>query len=639
MSRFKRIISNAIQPKIVLSIGSKFITHYKKIELKQNINEHHTFKVILDHDVIEKYGSHTLDKSKEWLSESMTISFGDLDFLGTITQVKMSHDDGFDGDIIISGFSPTIQLEAGNHTQSWVGRSLNTIVNDVVRDVNLHVAIKPTYQEPIAYEVQYNESHFHFLQRLAKKYNEWFFYDGTQLCFGKPKLEKPVAIQYGADMLSISLKMETFASRKKQISYVAMQDNLLTDKTRDTIKGLNELADDAFIASNSLYTIIPKDHSPSYVEDKMRIDRELERTQSAAVAEGNTLEAKSSRVGIGLATVLKISAARFKDVTFDMGSMTQFSIKKKVNFDVKQYGEYLITGITHKAESNFVYSNEITALAGGLDVLPPPKVTSPIAEPQLAEVIKNNDPKGQGRIQARFLWQDGVMQTDWIRVMTPDAGKTKDHNEIRGNLVIPEVGDQVMIGFEYNDPNRPFVMGSMYHANNIEKGLHNRNSIISRTGSRMIMDDNDGSIQLTDKGTVNMKFDGKGNATTYVSANNNLHTGATHNVNVGATREQPAQATFKMDKDGNILLDSKTSITFKVGGNSITISEEGIIAKAEKGTIENHTKEGDIIIAAKTDVNILSETANASIKGSVNTNLGGGSKAIVTGGKVEINKG
>jgi type VI secretion system secreted protein VgrG len=30
-------------------------------------------------------------------------------------------------------------------------------------------------------------------------------------------------------------------------------------------------------------------------------------------------------------------------------------------------------------------------------------------------------------------------------------------------VFIPEIGDQVMLGFRYNDPNRPFVMGSMYN--------------------------------------------------------------------------------------------------------------------------------------------------------------------------------
>ncbi|WP_249117413.1 phage baseplate assembly protein V [Prevotella melaninogenica] len=47
-------------------------------------------------------------------------------------------------------------------------------------------------------------------------------------------------------------------------------------------------------------------------------------------------------------------------------------------------------------------------------------------------------------------WQTDGMQTGWVRVMTPDGGSSSDVKSNRG--FIPEVGDQVLLGFRHGDP-------------------------------------------------------------------------------------------------------------------------------------------------------------------------------------------
>lgn len=53
--------------------------------------------------------------------------------------------------------------------------------------------------------------------------------------------------------------------------------------------------------------------------------------------------------------------------------------------------------------------------------------------------------------------------TDFIRMMSPDAGGTDQVSQNRGYVAIPEMADQVMAGFEHNHPDRSFVMGGMFH--------------------------------------------------------------------------------------------------------------------------------------------------------------------------------
>lgn len=67
------------------------------------------------------------------------------------------------------------------------------------------------------------------------------------------------------------------------------------------------------------------------------------------------------------------------------------------------------------------------------------------------------DDTGLGRIKVKFLWQEQESPTCWVRLTMPYAGKT------HGFYVMPEIGDEVLIGFEGGDIDRPFCLGSVYN--------------------------------------------------------------------------------------------------------------------------------------------------------------------------------
>jgi hypothetical protein len=102
-------------------------------------------------------------------------------------------------------------------------------------------------------------------------------------------------------------------------------------------------------------------------------------------------------------------------------------------------------------------------------------------------------------------------------------------------------------------------------------------TIMTKSGNKLIMNDTEGSVKMTDKGGASMRFDGVGNVVTNSAASNV--------INVGGKEGNP-QSLIKADAGGNIMIDGKTSITLKVGDNSITISGSGITASAGKGTID-----------------------------------------------------
>jgi len=109
-------------------------------------------------------------------------------------------------------------------------------------------------------------------------------------------------------------------------------------------------------------------------------------------------------------------------------------------------------------------------------------------------VTNNQDPDGLGRVKLRFPWLSDNNETDWVRIATLMAGSE------RGSFFLPEVGDEVLVAFEYGDINHPFVIGALWNGTasppeTNSDGLNNIRKIKSRSGHEIIFNDDDTAQQ------------------------------------------------------------------------------------------------------------------------------------------------
>ena len=219
--------------------------------------------------------------------------------------------------------------------------------------------------------------------------------------------------------------------------------------------------------------------------------------------------------------------------------------------------------------------------------MPSPKVRMPLAETQMATVLSNADPEGKGRVRVRMNWQTDGMQTGWVRVMTPDGGSSSDVKSNRGFVFIPEVGDQVLLGFRHGDPARPYVMGSLFNGTTGGGGGQGNNckSLTTRSGSSLKLDDSAGSVTLHDKGGVSMNFDGAGNSTLNAKATHSVNAGSNASINVGK-----GKCLLNMDSAGNITLDGNSTITLSVKSSKIIINESSITLESPNIYVKGTTQ-------------------------------------------------
>jgi type VI secretion system secreted protein VgrG len=121
-------------------------------------------------------------------------------------------------------------------------------------------------------------------------------------------------------------------------------------------------------------------------------------------------------------------------------------------------------------------------------------------------VVDNNDPAGLGRIKVQFAWQDG--DTPWLRMTSAHAGGGK------GMYFVPEIGEEVLVAFENDNAEKPFVLGSMYNGNESSgyaSGGNDNKVIQTRSGCKILINDAVGSIFLEDPSGNTWMMDGNGN--------------------------------------------------------------------------------------------------------------------------------
>ncbi|MCC7174063.1 MAG: type VI secretion system tip protein VgrG [Bryobacterales bacterium] len=164
-----------------------------------------------------------------------------------------------------------------------------------------------------------------------------------------------------------------------------------------------------------------------------------------------------------------------------------------------QNGQYVLTSITHNAHSggffsdrpaeDASYSNTFVCTPFSVAFRPPRVTAKPVVQgPQTAVVV---GPSGEeihtdahSRVRVQFHWDRRGNRDEksscFIRVSQPWAGKAW------GAIMIPRIGQEVVVDFLEGDPDRPLITGRVYNAdqmppyslpaNQTQSGIKSRSS-------------------------------------------------------------------------------------------------------------------------------------------------------------------
>lgn len=189
-------------------------------------------------------------------------------------------------------------------------------------------------------------------------------------------------------------------------------------------------------------------------------------------------------------------------------------------------------------------------------------------------VTNNTDPDKLGRVKVKLPELGDDAETFWARLCLPNAGKE------RGLIMIPQVNDEVVIGFLHDQPEYPYVLGSVWNGKDTPGPDLSKDDPSLRVRTPKDMDvkatENiilacDKDFTVTVKGVVKQTADG--------------------NITVETKGKSSQKATGAMEIEGQTVTIKGTNITVQASASltlkGATVSLEGSGPVNIKGAIIN----------------------------------------------------
>ena len=593
-------------PKIVkiklLVGGEEFLPNSGySVTVEQSIGGHSSFRIAFPANATEGYGGALMDNALAFVGKKITIGVNDnqMEFKGVVTSVDLQKGIDAAGTIVLSGNGPAALLANSVQCLSYEeGTPLSQVATDTVNGhstEHVKLSIGKGTEVSLPYTVQYNESDLSFLQRLCSRYGIWIYHNGTDFCVGKTG-DKEVQGIYGQDVigfnLSTGLREQSFGMKAQDwVNDTALEsDSSAFSPTsshpyQDRIKGESE---NVFAKKSSYdWTLGQHEYSAQGGVDTAAKVNVLGRAASMILASGT-----SELVNLRIGDTLSLQGLNFSDQT-------------------KQdpYGSYDITRIVHRFDHSGHYRNEFEGVPQGTEHLPHSNsFLTPQSGAQRGWVLDNADPNGLGRIKVQFPWQKPMgTSTPWIKMATPYSGSGK------GFYFIPEKDEEVLVGFEGDNPEKPFVLSAGFNSSassDFADADNNIKAIKTRSGHIIELNDTDGgeSITIKDKNDNIFQIDTATNAITIValdqmtlkSKNMNIQVEENLSVYVGGNKSEMVAKNNMLTTSEDYIV--KASNIFETASEKIQSEADEIKRQAEKD-ITIHSTGGSINKKANKKIN------------------------------------
>lgn len=361
---------------------------------------------------------------------------------GEITAIETHFTTGSQAPIIIRGYDRSHRLHRGCHNRSFQQMTDTDILKKIIGEVGIASGTLDDSQVKHEYVFQENQTNMEFLRERAVRNGFELFMQGDKLHFRKPKQDSALELEWQKELTSFQVRV-TSAEQvsavevrgwdyKQQKSIVATQSR--AKPLTKTEYGLGNTTSSAFQGKPGAPTCIIVDQPVANQNEAQAIADSLfnelcdEFVHADAQAMGNPL------IHPGCVVTLK-----------GMG---------------KYSGKYYITEAHHSlSEGSYMTSFSVRGLRGGdlLSLLAPSTRLQPGQTLLIAKVTNNEDPEGLGRVRVKFPTLTEEHESQWARIVAAGAGQD------RGFDCLPEIDDEVLVGFEHGDIHRPFVMGGLWN--------------------------------------------------------------------------------------------------------------------------------------------------------------------------------
>lgn len=196
------------------------------------------------------------------------------------------------------------------------------------------------------------------------------------------------------------------------------------------------------------------------------------------------------------------------------------------------------------------------------------------------------DPAGESRVLVKLPMINMEAQGTWSRMATLDAGAN------RGTFFVPEIDDEVLVGFINDNPLNPIILGMLHSsvktspfeitADNYEKGYTTREGIKlhfndekksinleTPSGKKILIDDDAATITISDKNSNKITLDGDG---IIIESGGNLELKATKEIKIDGMMDLKLKAGANFKAEGTTGAELSSSAVAVLKGSLVQIN-------------------------------------------------------------------
>jgi uncharacterized protein involved in type VI secretion and phage assembly len=437
-------------------------------------------------------------------------------------------------ELLVRGFDRSHALQRSRRVRTFQNQTDSDIVESIAREAGLD-PVTDTSGDPHEFIQQDNETDWDFIWRLAERIGfEFVVEDGVAHFRRQASGAGPVKLEWPDKLWSFSPRV-TAIQQVKEVT-LAAQD----PKTKDAIHASAE--------------------SPNQIA-AIGIDREsVQQAFDGATFHVATEPVESNAEGQAVAQALLDKLANGY-IAAEGVCDGDPRIKAGATLDISGVGQkfggtYRVAAATHVLRGGGTYETRFATTAAHtlLDSIGSNSAGPRFGAQLVIGVVTNNrDPDDMGRVRVQHPSLGPDAEGAWARVLSPSAGNA------RGILMLPVVGEEVLIGFEHDDTTRPYVLGSLFNG-------------VDKPGDDLIQN-YDGSFALSSDHKVHIAS----KEAMTLHTDNDLSFDAQGSGKL-TTQDDLAIKGQKVAVNGDveITIEAGTKLTLKCGPSQIQLSSGGV---------------------------------------------------------------
>lgn len=389
---------------------------------------------------------------------------------GEITGIEVEFTHTSEAHIVVRGYDVSHRLHRGRYNKSFLNCTDTDIVRSVAQEAGIKIGQLDASGSSHEYVFQENQTNMEFLRERAAKIGFELFVQDNKINFRKPKSDGSFKLEWLEEVTSFDVRVTSAEqvssvqvnswdyTQKKLISETALKEQVVTE----TGNGIGSSTAQKFKMKQPPKMIV--------------VDQPVDTVQGAK----QMAQALCDELGGEFVTA---DAKAIGDPRIRPGKVVELA-----KLGTRYSGKYYITETFHHyIHGDYTTNFAVRGLREGslLSTLPPKTHLQPGQTLLVGLVTNNKDPKGWGRVKVKFPTLTIEHESHWARVVGLGAANN------RGFYCLPEIDDEVLVGFEHGDIHRPYIVGGVWNGKDktvetvddtIKNGKVRLRTIKTRTG-------------------------------------------------------------------------------------------------------------------------------------------------------------